>query len=615
MEILLIIPQFNTEGSGDYILPLGIACVSAALKQSGYNVNILNLNHTKEDVVTTIQKEICAREYQMVATGATSIFFPMIKMIIDTVKSYDKNLVTVLGGGIITAAPMEIFSLLEPTFGIIGEGEQTIIELLTALKKRKKAAQIPGLIFKGEDESIIQTEPRQSIRDINKIPFPDYEGVGLYEHWGLQLQLQNKCRLILPLITSRSCPFDCTFCYHPLGRGYRQFELKGLFTKIEYLKTKKKFHHISIIDELFATNKKKVLEFCQEVRQIGVTWEAQLRVNVVDEEIVCAMREAGCRTIGYGIESMSQTVLDSMHKETSIIAVEKALKITYDQNVEIQGNLIFGDEAETMDTFMESLSWWMENRHYQIFLSAIRIYPGSVIYSRAVDCGLIDPMTFLPQGGGVVNITRMSPDEFTFMHLVTREISDSFLWLCSSYEFHTDAEGVVNSGQATCPKCGHSQAFENLQKSEGISYRTYGRRWWRFTCEACCARFDVPVSITTGSGNLEKEMLYLMSFADKGSFLNDIKRLYNQIRRDRIGINEIRSLGNQLESEGSIRDAYVCHTLFLRENPLDADCHEHVATLYDKMGYAQIGGWHCDEAIRIRNSRLDENFRLVSPNV
>jgi hypothetical protein len=123
------------------------------------------------------------------------------------------------------------------------------------------------------------------------------------------------------------------------------------------------------------------------------------------------------------------------------------------------------------------------------------------------------------------------------------------------------------------------------------------------------------VSITTGSGNLEKEMLYLMSFADKGSFLNDIKRLYNQIRRDRIGINEIRSLGNQLESEGSIRDAYVCHTLFLRENPLDADCHEHVATLYDKMGYAQIGGWHCDEAIRIRNSRLDENFRLVSPNV
>jgi len=185
----------------------------------------------------------------------------------------------VVGGGIISGDPMPAMIALKADIGVIGQGEITMHELATALDNNLSYEEIPGLIFKS-GVRYITTSPRQEVKNLDDLPFPDYDGFSFPEY---MRQINYDAAYI---IASRSCPLKCTFCFHPSGDKYRKRSLDNIFQEIDYLVDTYHPKALIVSDELFAPKRDRVIEFCKRIAKYKISWSVQLRVCDVDEEML-----------------------------------------------------------------------------------------------------------------------------------------------------------------------------------------------------------------------------------------------------------------------------------------------------------------------------------------
>lgn len=421
MNILIVVPRFNSDIRRSYSFPLGLAYVTSALKQQGLNVTVLNLNQKEGDTKILLQKYIEIYNINILLSGGLSQHLNLLKEIFRTAKETSTDIVTIGGGGGYTSEPIIFSELTEVDYAIVGEGEITTTELIKAIINKESVDKIDGVVFKNESE-YIKNKDREVIADIDKIAFPDYDAFEIEEY--LSKQFTNDFYFMyvddeprnLPMIMGRSCPYDCNFCFHPLGKKYRQRSLDNFFEELKMLVSKYKINSISIYDELFSVSKERVYEFCERIKYFNLKWIVQMRVDIIDDDILREMKKAGCCYISYGLESMNKKVLSNMKKKITPEAIEKALMLTYKNEIGIQGNFIFGDEEEDFDTFNETMSWWVKNKKYQINLNCIIALPGTKLYENAVKRGVIkDRNSFIKEGCPIVNLTRLSNDDFNKM--------------------------------------------------------------------------------------------------------------------------------------------------------------------------------------------------------
>jgi len=500
MNILIIAPRYTDTQGLYYEFPLGLAYISAVLKRDGHNVFCLNLNHRQDDNRTAIISEIEKNDIKIVCSGGLSVHFNRIKAIFDIVKEHNPDIVTIAGGGLISSEPELIFDQLGIDYGVLNEGEETISELVPAIISGGSVSGIKGIVYRNGSK-IKKNPARESIKDIDTIPFPDYDGFGVMEY--LNGQLPADCYYmypmdnprILPVISTRSCPYSCTFCYHPLGKKYRKNSLDYFFRWVEELIEKYDINMLVILDELFSVNKKRMLEFAKRMKKYNLKWLAQMRVDDVDEESLTKLKESGLFYISFGIESASDTVLKSMQKKLKIAETEKALATARKLGIGIQGNLIFGDTAETQETFQESMNWWRSHKFYQINLGLIEPYPGTPVYQKvAAEGRLKDKMAFINNGCPPFNLTSMTDEEYTEMtRIIWEESQDARIFAKVNHSIKTGEaknKGSLYEFQVVCPHCGETVTYRNMHKNEGGIFK--------LGCKNCNQRFDLnPIDIFT----------------------------------------------------------------------------------------------------------------------
>lgn len=421
-NFLFIVPRFAKIGEY-YNFPYGMGYVVSNMKKNGFNVFTLNLCHHKEPLEYLISEEIKKHNINVVCTGAMSVHWDKIEQVLNTVKTINSDIITIVGGAIITSDIELALENMQIDFGIVGEGEETSIELANALCKNKDIAKIQGIAFKGTANKIIINEPRPSIQDLDSLPFPDYEGLG-YGTWleidemfrggitGLLFDIDDKSRPA-EISASRSCPFRCTFCFHPLGNKYRQRSLDNVFNEIEYLKDKYNITSLLILDELFSSDEERIHEFTNRIKKYGLPWSAQWRVDNVNEPILKKLKDSNVLTIGLGVESLSDIVLKSMKKRITKAEIEHAYKLCDKVGVRAGSNIILGDVAETEDTIKESVNWWKQHTEYDINMRFLVAIPDSEIWKYALANGLIvDKMKFIKDGFPTINLTNLDDKKF-----------------------------------------------------------------------------------------------------------------------------------------------------------------------------------------------------------
>ncbi|WDN90085.1 hypothetical protein BuS5_03055 [Desulfosarcina sp. BuS5] len=413
MNQLIAVPRVVNKIGDWYQPPLGIAYVSASLKKAGFSLFTLNLNHIHGSIYDILKNVIYEYKIDIVLTGGLTGQYGSIRDIIGNSKLITQSVITIVGGGIITSAPEHAMEALEfADYGVIGEGEIISCELCQALENGRDIKQVPGVVYK-DNNSYKQTKGEVTPINVEEIPFPDYSGLEIGKLLDSIPNTLGMCEYnTLPIITSRGCPFKCTFCFHPSGQKFRQRSLDSVFAEINYLVKEYGVKFLSIEDELFGRNMKRIEEFCNRIKSYKIKWFANFRVPDITPELVHLLKESNCAVVGFGIESADNEILKSIKKKITIEQTEKALKLVYNAGMGIQGVFIFGDVAETIETATKTINWWKEHINYEIQLSAIITYPGTALYKYARLEGLInDPVQYIRDACPLVKLSKKMSDE------------------------------------------------------------------------------------------------------------------------------------------------------------------------------------------------------------
>ena len=418
LNVLYIIPRYRTYGmEGHYVMPMGILYVSAYVKRSGIaNVYTLNLNHVSGEEYDILQSYITNNKIDFVGLGGLSGEYSDIVRIVSYVRQIDHNVIIQVGGGIMTADPMVTMQAMpDVDFGIIGEGEQTSVELIDAITRKLDVTSVNGIIYRDENGFGI-TNRRVEIDDLDTLPFPDYEGFNYAEYLRLNPDLSDEGKKYsqVSVIGGRSCKYNCTFCFHPSGSKYRQRSLDSIFSEIDYLVRNYDISYIALREELFATDNERVRQFCERVKSYDFDWSIQLRIDCINQELVDLLKNTRCRYLFVGVESADDRVLKSMRKGITLEQIERALDMLRNAGLNSRSGIIFGDTVETFESAMFTLNWFKKNyTKYRMFVDMIIAFPGSVLYKKACENGVIpNPIEFLKDGCPIVNVSQMTEQEF-----------------------------------------------------------------------------------------------------------------------------------------------------------------------------------------------------------
>ncbi len=457
MRYLIVMPRQTKVNEHSYYFPLGIPYVSASLKATNRDVISYNLTYKTGDDKELIRQIVKNERIDVIGVGGLTGQYWEISDILYAAKEANPYIITMVGGGIITSDPQAAMEALEiADYGMIGEGEITICELADAIEGKRKFEEVNGLIYRSAtNDAWITTAPRQEIMDLDSIIFPDYEGFDFGEMMGKSPQqiLHVAEGNIAYISGGRSCPFNCTFCFHPSGSRYRKRSLDSVFEEIDQLCAAYPIQCVNFSDELFSNNLDYVREFCRRIQARGLKFIIWMRVDTTTPEMIRLLKNSGCLYISYGLESADNTVLKSMRKNITIEQIERALSICKEEDMNAMGTFIFGDLAETTETMNRTLDWWKAHPEYTIELNFIRVYPGSHLYQVACKNGKIkDKVQFIKDGCPLINISKMTDEEFkaqiekvtSLSHIRQDQILDAKL----SY-----IGGGKTDIQGRCPHC------------------------------------------------------------------------------------------------------------------------------------------------------------------
>ena len=411
-KVLLVMPNVMCNWQEWPVPPVGIPYVSAYMKKQGITVYCLNLclcDEPMKDLEQTIRRE----QIDIVATGDLVVNYLAVKEIVDCAKRVSPHIITIIGGGLVTHSPEEAMQLIpNADYGVIGEGEETDSELVLTLESGGDPARVAGIIYRDED-ALRRTEPRAAIDDLDGLPWPDYEGFHYFE---VAKRFSDNGTIAVALTTSRSCPFQCTFCSTSGGeKKYRQRSLDSIFAELEYLVNRYHVKEVFLNDELFAVDGARLHEFCQRITPFHVRWLVFLRLGKhIQLELLREMHDAGCETVFYGLESANDTILKSMKKGTTEKEMLRVLEITKEAGISVRGGFIFGDTMETLETAEYTINWAEQHADLveNVSFAAIRLYPGAELYLRAVRSGRIsDPVQHIRDGCPPINSSEQMDDE------------------------------------------------------------------------------------------------------------------------------------------------------------------------------------------------------------
>ncbi len=378
MRILLINPPYRE--STYTSPPLGIAYIASVLRKQGHEPRILDcpaLGFSCRDIAEAVEK------FQPGLVGITAMT-PVIKEAIEaarTVKSVT-NVPILIGGPHASIMPEDILkNVREIDFIARGEGEMVIGVLVGALKKGRNLSSVKGLSFR-RGSKIIHNPNMPLIKDLDSIPFParDLLPMGRYkQHIGHPTSFTT-------MITSRGCPYQCTYCTKAVfGNLYRARSPENMVKEMEEVLGKWRVKEFVFYDDTFTIDRKRIIGFCRLLIEKGirVKWKCEARVNLVDQELLNIMTRAGCYVIAYGVESGNPKLMKTIKKGFTKGQVRKAFRMTKKAGIETLGYFMIGIPGETGETIKETLDFAIElDPDYAQFAIATP-YPKTELYAQA----------------------------------------------------------------------------------------------------------------------------------------------------------------------------------------------------------------------------------------
>ncbi|MCK4325597.1 radical SAM protein [bacterium] len=340
--------------------PLGLAYIAKVLLEDGLDVEVLDFNALR---LSQAEAKAKISEITFDVVGITGMIteFNEVDWICKYIGTQNKNCTIILGGGLASVSPEIVLANLNVDVVVIGEGEETVRELANAIKNnRRELSSIKGISFK-KDNKIIHNPTRESIQNLDSIPFPARD-LFLVDVYLKEVKISNwmfgrECKM-LNIISSRGCPYHCIYCDHSIwGHKFRQRSPENIIKELKVLKEKYQIEAFNFVDDIFLLDRKFVFTFCDLLTKenMGLYWMCNVRASLVDGEILEKLKESGCTTLGFGIESLSDKILKEMNKGVTAKQQMRALRLSQKHGFRLLTYSMIGMFNETEKTALETL--------------------------------------------------------------------------------------------------------------------------------------------------------------------------------------------------------------------------------------------------------------------
>jgi radical SAM superfamily enzyme YgiQ (UPF0313 family) len=384
MNILLIDPSIGT-GDG---LNTGLGWLASSLEKAGHGARVLDLVNRPfmptDETADMIISEVKRLKPAIIGFCIHSITLNKTAELVRCINPvFDGQII--IGGPQMAFEQENIFQRIPETdFGIIGEAEKTLPELLDSLSKNSNNfSTIDGLLWKNKSE-IIKNNPRAINHDISSLPYPNYK-----KHFGLE-SLGSP----YSIMTSRGCPYGCVFCNPSMsGNKWRTRELKDVIDELKYAIGEYSIKEFMVQEPVFNFDPKRVIEFCSLLREhkINLPWfsPSGLRADKLTPDSLRAMKDAGCTEIKIGIESLVPDVFKSSNKGTTIDKITDACKMIKESGFPLRGSFIIGLPGDTFKKTMQSFEFSKKLGFATTDWSLLIPYPGTKAYQWVLENGTI----------------------------------------------------------------------------------------------------------------------------------------------------------------------------------------------------------------------------------
>lgn len=382
---------FNNKG---FLPNLGLGYLASSLERRGCQVRIFD--YASESISTEkARDEILG--FDPVVLGITSVTSDRFEVtrLCSLLKAENPRLFITAGGPhFALTAPDALQNISDLDAVVMGEGEITFTRLIDQIDRKDDLTQIRGLAISRGKEVIFTGQPERIDR-IDEIPPPAWH---LFNH-----ELYRNYRVkglsgrIAGVISSRGCPYRCAFCSSPAfwGTRYRLRSPGRFVDEIEFLK--KEFGYSSFIfwDDTFTVNQHHVEHICGEIirRKLNIHWLAAARINLASRNMFRTMKRAGCTCVNFGIESGSDRVLRSIHKETTVSRSHEAVKMALEEGLKVRAFFIFGHPDEEMEDAVQTIELIDQLRALGSDVSTeygyLAIFPGTEVEKIARERGIL----------------------------------------------------------------------------------------------------------------------------------------------------------------------------------------------------------------------------------
>lgn len=394
MKVLLVGPKSNIWTSPE-LLPLGLAYLAAVLEQAGHDISLYDAVAEEEPL-----EPVLDRGFDLVGITAVT---PLIKPAWEVAaQAKARAAVTVLGGPHPTLLPHE--SLAQPAVDLVvrGEGEDTILEICRALERLAASgkglektrgwdsalAGIPGLSYKKSDGQIAHNPGRPLRHDLDGLPFPAYHRFKIQRYSNLQPLtdgIQRNPRAVT-ILTSRGCPYSCIYCSKSVeGHTWRPRSVDSVIQEWRWLVQEVRVTEIGVADDVFNLKLDRAKEICRRLIDEGlntVPWVTihGIRADHTDLELFQLMKKAGCKRVGFGVESGNQAILDSIKKHQTIDDVRSAFRNAKKAGLATMGFFMFGLPGETAQTMDDTIDLALELDPEMANFMITAPFPGTELY-------------------------------------------------------------------------------------------------------------------------------------------------------------------------------------------------------------------------------------------
>lgn len=369
--------------------PLGTIYAASVMRESGYEVSLFDtaLIDSPEKIIPVIEKE--KPSYLVIYDDG---FNYLTKMCLTNMREAAFRMaeiakskgITVIMSSSDAADHYEKYLSHGVDFVVIGEGELTLKELISAIDSgRNDFRNIDGLAFK-ENSKVVKTSQRQIVKELDSFPTPAWDLIDVSSY--KKLWLESHSYFSLNIATTRGCPFKCNWCAKPIyGNRYNSRSPQKVVEEIEHLINNFEVKHFWMCDDIFGLKPGWVQEFRDVVKSKGLKFKYKIQSRVdllLQEDTISALAESGAETVWVGAESGSQKILDAMDKGTKVEQIYEATRLLKKNKIRPAFFLQFGYLSEEKEDIEKTINMVLDLMPEEIGISVSYPLPGTKFYDK-----------------------------------------------------------------------------------------------------------------------------------------------------------------------------------------------------------------------------------------